>query len=750
MNLPALISTAACAVTLFVGFWHLLVYYRGAGERTQLAFALTCFAIGLYDICSIGGYLTTSLEWSGAWGCAEQASGALFGVPFVWFLVLTTRRRLNWFASVVSAYFSAVALLVVLAPVEWTLTDVPRITHVTLPAGIQVVYHEVQHGPLLAIVSGVSSLVILVVIGVALLSFPRETEADRVQARFVQFGIAAFLLGALNDIAVSRQLYSSLYVMEVAYLGLVLAVTWGMSNAVLELAVARAELRREHDRMKRIFDSVNEVYVETTADGTIREISPSFYRLTGAEGDVRGRLIQDFYADASQRSELLRQLRARGRVNNFAARVCAREGRTLDGEISAVMTRDEVTGEVLIHGSIRDVTARRRAEEGQLELERQLQQAQKLESLGVLAGGIAHDFNNLLAAIMGSLELVKLKVGDQHPAQQVLDLGLQSGHRAAELSRLMLAYSGKGQFVVESLDLTTFVRGMHELLTISATRRVRLDYALSDEPLVVEADASQLSQVLLNLVINAAEAMGKHGGRIRVATSSVDCSEDELRSEYLAEPGPPGRYVALEVEDDGEGMDEETKRRLFDPFFSTKFSGRGLGLSAVLGIVRAHGGAIHVESGLGQGTNVRILLPASANEVVPTPGKPSEKATWRGEGDALLIDDEVAVLDIVGQMLQTLGFRVTALADSKLGLERFHETPHRFAVVVVDKTMPGLCGEDVLEQMRGLRGDLPAVLISGYSSEEDSPPAAIGRHTSFVQKPFSLDNLRDALRDVLE
>jgi hypothetical protein len=191
MNVPALIAAAACAISLFVGFWHILVFYRGAGERIQLVFALTCFAIGLYDIACIGGYLTTTVATSGVWMRAEQGTGALFGVPFVWFLVMTTRQRLDWLATIVSVYFAAAALLIALAPVEWVLTGEPRITHVELPAGLDVTYHEVRHGPLLALVSGINSAVILVVIGVALYRFPRATERERAQSRLVRIGSTA-------------------------------------------------------------------------------------------------------------------------------------------------------------------------------------------------------------------------------------------------------------------------------------------------------------------------------------------------------------------------------------------------------------------------------------------------------------------------------------------------------------------------------------------------------------------------------
>jgi PAS domain S-box-containing protein len=750
VNLPALISTAAGGITLFVGCWHLLVFYRGAGERKQLAFALTCLAIAGFDFCSVGGYLTESVAWSAFWQRGEQVTGALLGVPFVWFLVLTTRAKLRGFAYVVSTYFAVATSILALAPHSWLFSDRLRITHVALPWGLDVTYHEVHHGPVLAALSGLSAVVILAVVGVALLKFPRATAAERRQTRRVQVGITTFLLGALNDIAVSRQLYPAPYLMEVAYLGLVLIVTWGMSSAVLELASTRAELRREHRRLQRIFENVNEIYVETTLDGTIREISASVYRVTRHPPDLRGRSVLCLYADARQRDELLRQLELHGRVSNFGLRLRIDDDETRDGEINAVLTRDEETGEPLVHGSLRDVTERRRAATEKAELERQLQRTQKLESLGVLAGGIAHDFNNILSAILGSMELVKLKLGAGHPLEEVLELGLSSGRRAAELSRLMLAYSGKGAFAIERLDLSTFVRGMQELLAVSVTRRIRIEYALATEPLVVAGDPSQLSQVLLNLVINAAEAIDKGSGRVLVTTRALDCSAEALRSEHLPDAVEPGRYVALEVHDDGVGMDAVTQQRLFDPFFTTKFSGRGLGLSAVLGIVRAHHGTIQVESEVGRGSTLRVLLPLAPGEEALVDAPPSSRhADWMGSGEALLVDDETAVLEVAAQQLSLLGFRVTASTSPADALATFRREPQRFLVAVLDMTMPELTGDDVLRQLRELRPDLPAVLVSGYSEETLFERVGRAARTRFIQKPFTVESLRAALQGLL-
>jgi PAS domain S-box-containing protein len=600
----------------------------------------------------------------------------------------------------------------------------------------------------LAAISNISCLVILAVMVVV--AFPLRTDVghERGQMRLLRIGMSLFLLGALNDIAVSLQLYPFFYLMEIAYLGLILVVTWGTSNAVVELASTRAELRRKHVRLQRIFENINEVYFETTLDGVVREISPSIARIAGLSPEVRGQSMLGFYVDVSRREELLRLLKVHGRVSNFDVQFRVACGEVRDADISAVLVRDEETGEPLVLGSIRDVTAHRRAETAKLELERKLQQAQKLESLGVLAGGIAHDFNNLLSGIMGSSELVKLKLGSGHPLGEMLDISLQSSRRAAELCRLMLAYSGRGRFVVAPVDLSDAVRAVRELLAVSVAKQTFLEYRLAEQALVVEADATQLNQVLVNLVMNASEALPKGGGRVTVSTRDAECSIEQLRSSYIHESMTAGRYAILEVRDNGTGMDGETKQKLFEPFFSTKFSGRGLGLAAVLGIVRAHRGTIQVESALGQGSLFRVFIPLCGAKTSVPVTVVERDSSWQGQGEVLVIDDESAVCETTAQMLELLGYRSTTTTDPLEGVAMFELAPRRFQLVVVDVTMPVLSGEEVLARLRQLQPGLPAVVISGYCEDDVLPNRSRDRWTGFLQKPFTLDTLREQTRRV--
>ena len=262
-------------------------------------------------------------------------------------------------------------------------------------------------------------------------------------------------------------------------------------------------------------------------------------------------------------------------------------------------------------GVVNDITDRKRAEKLELELQRLLLQAQKLESLGVMAGGIAHDFNNLLMGIMGNLELTLMKLGPTDGVRPRIEQAHQAACQAAELAGQMLAYSGRGLFVVSDLNLSTLVLESAHLLRSALSRSVTLSLQLDRELPQVRADLAHFQQVVMNLLTNASEAIGDGPGVVTIATGVVDCDREYLNRSVIGQKPAPGRFVLLEVSDTGAGIDAETRQRMFDPFYSTKFTGRGLGLSAVLGIVKGHGGAITVDSAVDRGTTMRVLLPAA-------------------------------------------------------------------------------------------------------------------------------------------
>jgi signal transduction histidine kinase len=289
---------------------------------------------------------------------------------------------------------------------------------------------------------------------------------------------------------------------------------------------------------------------------------------------------------------------------------------------------------------MKDVTERHEAEEHRRMFEVRMQHTQKLESLGVLAGGIAHDFNNLLMGIMGHADLALLDIPPDSKARESIQEILHISRRAADLSRQMLAYSGKGRFVIESIDMRDIVREMAGMIDVSISKKANLSITYPETLLLIEADASQIRQIVMNLIINASEAIGDANGKITVSMGSVECTRADFSSIMLNDELMEGVYVSLMVADTGQGMDEETRARIFDPFFTTKFTGRGLGLAAALGIVRGHKGSISVESSPGKGSTFTVLLPDSERRRKKRKRPVQDNHDWQGNGTVLLVDDE--------------------------------------------------------------------------------------------------------------
>ncbi len=394
-----------------------------------------------------------------------------------------------------------------------------------------------------------------------------------------------------------------------------------------------------------------------------------------------------------------------------------------------------------------DVTAQKDAETARLGLERKMLEGQKLESLGVLAGGVAHDFNNLLTSILGNAGLVRLSAtGEAVERAKEIE---QAARRAAELSRQMLAYAGKGRFVVEPINITTLSESMLPLVKSSLGRTIALHVDFSREVPAVMADATQLRQILMNLVINAADAIGDSVGRIDVSTGVMQASAGWLARAVVGDKLTPGEYVFLEVRDTGCGMSSEVMAKIFDPFFTTKSAGRGLGLAAVLGIVRGHHGALRVDSTTGVGTNFRLLLPPSLDTVVtpapPTVAVPRAKPVGR----VLVIDDDSDVCAAISEMLAALGYSSETTADLPAGLAAFRASPDSFAAVILDLQLPEPGGEPALRALRALRSNIRVLLTSSFHEPETVSRLAGGGPLGFVQKPFTDDELGAKLHELL-
>ncbi len=409
-----------------------------------------------------------------------------------------------------------------------------------------------------------------------------------------------------------------------------------------------------------------------------------------------------------------------------------------------------------VAGIATDITNLREAEEAHRKFERKLLETQKLESLGILAGGVAHDFNNLLTGILGHAGLARAQLPPGDPAHDSLARIETAAHRAADLCRQMLAYAGRGRLTVQPIDLGELARDTTNLLKLSLARRARLRFDLAPGLPRVVADPVQIRQIIMNLVLNASEALVDGEGEITISTRVVRGDAALFATCVFSPDLPPGDYASIEISDNGKGMDAETVARIFDPFFSTKFTGRGLGLAAVLGIVRGHAGALQVKSRPGAGTTFRLFLPvapvvgagAVAASAAQAPGGASGPVPPRLR--ILLVDDDPAIRDTTPSLLGTRGHSVDACADGESGLQRLRAAPRDYDLAIIDLTMPGLGGARLLERIDVLRPDLPVLLISGYTNQDSAAADLLRRpRVAFLAKPFTLPELEAAIASLL-
>jgi PAS domain S-box-containing protein len=527
-------------------------------------------------------------------------------------------------------------------------------------------------------------------------------------------------------------------------------------HSTIEMALLRHRLERElkasESRFRALIENTQDLVAILDAKGAIRYASPSALRGLGYRSGERIGLSVFDLVRPEERPNLLEQFQA---LENHPGMLVAVEAHGLHEEgtwrlleITAQNALDVpgVQG-IIIHA--RDITERRQAEQDRRAMESKIQQAQKLESLGVLAGGIAHDFNNLLMGILGHAGLALMEMADDNPLKRRMLQIEVAATRAAELTNQLLAYSGKGRFLVEALSLSKAVEEMGGLLETVISKKATLEYRFAPDLPPIEGDPTQIRQVIMNLITNASDALGGRSGRIRITTGLMPSGPATLA---LAGTAPEGPAVFLEVSDTGEGMDETTLQRIFDPFFTTKFTGRGLGLAAALGIMRGHHGAIQVESRPGEGTTFRLLFPAAA----ATPA--FEAVSWTGpqpyfgSGTILVVDDEENVRSVAATSLERCGFTVVTACHGREGLERFNATPEGIRAVILDLTMPEMGGEEVLAALRaggGPGATVPVLISSGYSTADLAPELQRHGHVSFLQKPYGPKELIRHIRECL-
>lgn len=520
-------------------------------------------------------------------------------------------------------------------------------------------------------------------------------------------------------------------------------------QAVIRRRRAEEQTAQLADNFRLLLESTGEGIYGIDVGGRCTFLNQAATRMLGYErGQLLGReihpIIHRVHPDGSPYPEsecpILRAARAGVSCRLHDEVLLRMDGSAFPVEYSAhpIVQDGVVKGAVV---TFVDITERRRSEE-------KLRQSARLESLGVLAGGIAHDFNNLLTGIMGNASLVLDALSPADPHHGMLEDVVKASERAADLTRQMLAFAGKGQFVVRPLDIARLISEISDLIHASIPKKVELRLRMERSLPPVEADAGQMQQLIMNLVINAGEAIGEgNSGTVLVETGACDLDAGRIHAMGFADIRP-GRYVRLEVHDSGCGMDEATQARIFDPFFTTKFTGRGLGLAATLGIVRSHKGALRVRSSPGKGSTFSIVLPASAASLPQTHGtQPIESP--RGTGTILVVDDEEVVRRTAQAALERHGYVVLLAEDGQRAVDLFRQRANQVSLILLDMTMPVMSGEEAFRFLRAIRPDVPIIVSSGYNEVE-----VIRRFTgrgvaAFIQKPYTSYNLAQKVKTAM-
>ena len=552
-----------------------------------------------------------------------------------------------------------------------------------------------------------------------------------------------------------RHLFGLVYaeIMEIAGRRCVVSTSvdiTGLKRAQEQLKNSQAALAESENRYRLLVEGSPQAVI-VQLGGIVSYANPAAVRMLGAasERDLVGKPMLDLIHP--DHHELVHQYRKEIAETGNNGVLTEMRYLKLDGtpiDVESQGSKILYNGQVGVQITVHEITARRMAEIERQQFEKKLQETQKLESLGVLAGGIAHDFNNILTGILGNASLAELELPDDSPAQDNLKAIMEGSQRAADLCRQMLAYSGKGRLVVQKVSLTRLVEETAHLLKVSVSKKAEMHFDLDSSNPLIEADATQIRQVVMNLVINASEAIGENPGVIRLRTGVMPLTSAVFGRgrTYLATSSTHGNYAYLEVADSGCGMSAETQAKIFDPFFTTKFTGRGLGLASVLGIVRGHHGVLNLDSTPGKGTTFKVLFPCLSGTALLDEAKKPEVKPWQAKGRVLVVDDEASVRGAASMILRKLGFEVEMAVDGLEALKIYKAEPDRFTMVLLDLTMPNLDGKQTFAELRKVRPAVRVVLMSGFNQDEAFLQGADGASVGFIQKPFEFGSLAQAVR----
>ncbi len=512
---------------------------------------------------------------------------------------------------------------------------------------------------------------------------------------------------------------------------------------------AELALRDSETRLRTIFESAKEGMFLADKKGNYVDVNPAGCEMIGyAKAELLNSNVETllFPEDFEMAFRLGREIKSSG-IDIPEIRLKRKD----ESEIWVDMTVTPIKfgAENLLLGIKRDITEKKKAEQEQRKLEARIQQSQKLESLSVLAGGIAHYFNNMLTGVIGNANIALMDLSPASPVRFNIEELEKVAQKAAVLTNQMLAYSGKGRFVVKSVNITELIRKTDHLIGIAVSNRIGVIYNLEDELPYIDADPSQIRQLVVNLMANASEAYDGEAGTIKISTGVKRCDKKYLEGTYYYEAQPEGQYVFLEIADDAAGMDEMVLDKLFDPFFSTRFTGRGLGMAAVLGIVRGHSGAIKVVSKSGEGTDIVVLFPPSDRHTDNKDAKQSSQHNLRGKEVILVVEEEENVAGIVKKTLERYDYSVIISSDTPEGISALRQQPDAVEVILLNVVEPTLFNFSSLKKIREINPHLKIILTSGYSEELTLEFLEEHKVEGFLQKPYQMLNILKEIRRVL-
>jgi len=738
-----LINAALVGFFAFAALYHLILWTSSRRETLLAVFAADCTMRAIFSLVVMGMLSATTIEQAQTTLHLRLAVGALIMVTWVWSLSLISEIPMRWFVWPITVVFLTIFLW---HTFFYSLNaTVISVDEYTLPWG------EIVASPQMDRSRWWFGPIYILVVTTELYGFfcgYKLWLRDRVAGLLIILATTTLLILHLGHVL---RIYGFL---NVPFLGILGHTFWaGMVGLVIARrnVQMRDRLAESEERFRALVEHGSEGINIIDAHGTLIYAGPSNKSIMGYSADeTHGRSAFEWVhpEDLSRCRESFAQvLNGPEKIQTICLRSRHKDGTWHWMEVSAcnLMRHRSVQGIVL---NWRDVTQRKLAEEEHQKFEAQLRHAQKLESLGVLAGGIAHDFNNLLTVVLGNASLAQAQLTAKSPATALIHEIEQAARRAAELTQQMLAYSGRGKFIVQPLRLDHLVQEMATLLKTIVSKKATITLEL--QPSAIEGDATQIRQVIMNLIMNASDALEGDATRICIRTGVRHVRESELQSPYLPGDLPEGLYAFFEVEDAGIGMSDETQTRIFEPFFTTKFTGRGLGLAAVLGIVRGHRGTIKVESALHQGTTFQVLIPATSKTELQSPDSGHEILLPTGKGTVLVIDDEVSILSFVRHVLEREGFVVLTAEDGREGLQILATHATDIVMVLLDLTMPRMDGAEALRELHSTAPQIPVLVMSGFSVHEELTQSRESGVRGFIQKPFTPRRLIARIAELLQ